>query len=54
MAIVDYGIIVRTEQPWIYVKPRCQHCGYLEQSDWNLAVMSPPRMKDTWVYMPSV
>jgi DNA-directed RNA polymerase subunit RPC12/RpoP len=45
MATVDYGIIVRTEDPWIYVKPRCPHCGYLEQSDWNLVIMSPPRMK---------
>ena len=45
MAMVDHGIIIRTQDPWIYVKPRCPHCGYLEESDWNLVPMGIPKMQ---------
>lgn len=43
MASVDNGIIVRTQAPWLTVKPRCPHCGYLEQSDWNLVSVGIPQ-----------
>ena len=43
MATVDNGIIVRTEHPWIRVKPRCPHCGHVE-SDWSLVSMGIPQM----------
>ena len=42
MATVDNGIIVRTEAPWLRVKPRCPHCGHIEQNDWNLVSVGIP------------
>ena len=44
MATVDYGIIVRTEEDWVYVKPRCPYCGHFEQSDWNVIPFGIPRL----------
>ena len=44
MATVDYGIIVRTEGDWVYVKPRCPYCGHFEQSDWNVIPFGIPRL----------
>ena len=32
MAFVDNGIIVRSDSTWLYVKPRCPHCGYMRQT----------------------
>lgn len=44
MASVDNGIIVRTEPPtWLIVKPRCPHCGYMEESSWNYEHVGIPR-----------
>lgn len=45
MATVDYGIIVRTEGDWVFVKPRCPYCGHFEQSDWNLIPFGIPTIK---------
>ena len=42
MATVDYGIIVRSDGERVWIKPRCPHCGYLEQSDWNLQIFYVP------------
>lgn len=43
MATVDNGIIVRTEDPWLVVKPRCPYCGHMEQNDWNLISVGKPQ-----------
>ena len=45
MASVDYGIIVRSEGDRVWVKPRCPHCNYLEQSDWNHIIFYVPTMQ---------
>jgi DNA-directed RNA polymerase subunit RPC12/RpoP len=45
MATVDYGVIVRSDDTWVYVKPRCPHCGYLEQSDWNVVSIGIPKIQ---------
>lgn len=45
MATVDNGVIVRTEGVWLKVKPRCPHCYYLEQSDWNLVHVEAPKQQ---------
>lgn len=44
MATVDYGVIVQTEGDWVRVKPRCPHCGHLEESDWNVKHIPIPKM----------
>ena len=44
MATVDYGVIVRTDDTWVHVRPRCPYCGYMEESDWNNVIMGIPRM----------
>jgi hypothetical protein len=31
MAFVDNGIIVRSDSTWLYVLPRCPHCGHMRQ-----------------------
>ena len=44
MVTVDNGIITRGNENFVYVKPRCPHCGYLEQSSWNEIMIGVPRM----------
>ena len=43
MASVDNGIIVRSDEVWLTVRPRCPYCGHVEGSWSEISLARPSR-----------